>query len=74
MYVLRNGCIIFRVQIAKCSFCFSPVVIQDEQDLDNTEHSGVNQASSEEDERLKSAATIGTALMVVNSYRALIIL
>jgi hypothetical protein len=30
--------------------------------------------SSEEDQRLKNAATIGTALMVVNSQRALILL
>ena len=29
---------------------------------------------SEEDQRLKNAATIGTALMVVNSERALILL
>lgn len=32
------------------------------------------QASSEEDLRLKRAATIETALMVVNSHRALILL
>ena len=32
------------------------------------------QSSSEEDLRLKRAATIGTALMVVNSHRALILL
>eukprot|EP00980_Cylindrotheca_fusiformis_P021686 scaffold8529_cov137-Cylindrotheca_fusiformis.AAC.16 len=31
-------------------------------------------ASSEEDQRLKNAATIGTALMVVNSQRALVLL
>jgi hypothetical protein len=31
-------------------------------------------ASTEEDQRLKNAATIGTALMVVNSQRALILL
>ena len=30
-------------------------------------------ASSEEDLRLKNAATIGTALMVVNSQRALVL-
>jgi hypothetical protein len=32
------------------------------------------QSNSEEDLRLKKAATIGTALMVVNSHRALILL
>jgi hypothetical protein len=31
-------------------------------------------ASSEEEQRLKNAATIGTALMVVNSQRALLLL
>jgi hypothetical protein len=31
-------------------------------------------ASSEEDQRLRNAATIGTALMVVNSQRALVLL
>lgn len=30
--------------------------------------------TSEEDQQLKNAATIGTALMVVNSHRALFIL
>jgi hypothetical protein len=35
---------------------------------------GALQASTEEDQRLKNAATIGTALMVVNSHRALILL
>lgn len=34
----------------------------------------VKVTSSEEDQRLKNAATIGTALMVVNSQRALILL
>ena len=32
------------------------------------------ESSTEEDQRLKNAATIGTALMVVNSHRALIVL
>ena len=31
-------------------------------------------SKSEEDRRLKQAATIGTALMVVNSHRALVIM
>ena len=35
---------------------------------------GERLASTEEDQRLKNAATIGTALMVVNSQRALILL
>jgi len=30
--------------------------------------------SSEEDRRLKQAATIGTGLMVVNSHRALVLM
>lgn len=34
----------------------------------------VKLTSSEEDQRLKNAATIGTALMVVNSQRALVLL
>ena len=34
----------------------------------------VDKASSEEDQRLKNAATIGTSLMVVNSHRALFII
>ena len=34
----------------------------------------VKLTSSEEDQRLKNAATIGTALMVVNSHRALMLL
>jgi len=37
-------------------------------------HEETKRASSEDDERLKNAATIGTALMVVNSQRALILL
>ena len=41
---------------------------------DNGELATASQASSEEDLRLKRAATIGTALMVVNSHRALILL
>jgi hypothetical protein len=31
-------------------------------------------SSEEEDQRLRNAATIGTALMVVNSQRALVLL
>lgn len=36
--------------------------------------SKVDSVTSEEDEQLKNAATIGTSLMVVNSHRALMIL
>jgi hypothetical protein len=41
---------------------------------DRGDDSDTRLASSEEDQRLKRAATIGTALMVVNSQRALILL
>lgn len=43
--------------------------LQDNGDEDATKLN----ASSEEDQRLRNAATIGTALMVVNSQRALIL-
>lgn len=53
---------------------------KNDDELDGSQHgerhddSGSKPATSEEDERLKNAATIGTALMVVNSQRALILL
>jgi len=47
---------------------------KDEGNPDGSDGVGLAQASSEEDQRLKNAATIGTALMVVNSQRALIVL
>lgn len=43
-------------------------------DSDRKDEGGSKRASSAEDERLKNAATIGTALMVVNSQRALVLL
>ena len=53
-----------------------PKCFQDDASIghDDDHSEGVIQESSEEDQRLKNAATIGTALMVVNSHRALFIL
>ena len=48
--------------------------MQDEGNPETNGNGNLSQVSTEEDQRLKNAATIGTALMVVNSDRALIVL
>ena len=55
----------------------SLILLQDEYQLVRDKEEppeGAFKESSEEDQRLKNAATIGTALMVVNSHRALVIM
>jgi hypothetical protein len=49
-------------------------LLKDEGGSDRTDGINLKSTSTEEDQRLKNAATIGTALMVVNSHRALIVL
>jgi hypothetical protein len=43
-------------------------------DEDQKQQSALEPSGNDEDQQLKNAATIGTALMVVNSHRALFVL